>query len=321
LKPAEEIGHRDAALLVRLGGLGDLLAALPSLRLIREAFPRTEFTLLGRRDYGELFLERGVVDAVRSSDDAAWLSLFREPGGPPDERAEQLSGYALRIGWFLTASAARPFLPGGGSSSPAFPWQAIIYDRASGLSVSRFFFEATRALVEARIRADASFDDYLRLPGATTDPRPRFAVIHPGGGSARKRWPLANFLAIAPCLRERGFSGAVVTGEAEEDLDKALSSAVLPAGWSWSRRPPIADLARRLESTALYIGNDSGVTHLAAACGTEVVALFLAENESAWRPNGRATVVIVEEMNRLSVDHVRAAILRTAGFSPPGELC
>ncbi len=312
---------KSSALLLRLGGLGDLLAVLPSLRLLRDAFPRFALHLLGRRDYGELFLDRGVVDAVHSADDAIWLPLFHPPGPAPAGSAGRLAGYDLGVGWFYSSAAASPFLEGGAESPSGFAWHVFIYKPESGLPVSRFFFEATRSFAGRQAPAAATFEDYGRLPGAPAGPRARFAVIHPGSGAVRKCWPLDRFLDIASFLGGNGFTGAIVTGDAEQRQDADLASAVLPPGWRLLRRPALAELARTLESAALYVGNDSGVTHLAAACGTPVVALFLKENEAAWRPYGRPVVLAAAAMDRLSVREVREAIARTPVFSPSRELC
>ena len=70
-----------SALLIRLGGLGDLLVALPALRLVRVSFPDAFLHLLARKEYGGLLLEAGVVNAVSAADDIKWMPLF-DAGGP-----------------------------------------------------------------------------------------------------------------------------------------------------------------------------------------------------------------------------------------------
>jgi hypothetical protein len=78
-----------SALLIRLGGLGDLLVALPALRLVRASFPDASLHLLARKEYGGLLLEAGVVNAVSSADDLKWMPLFEASrltrGGGPGE--------------------------------------------------------------------------------------------------------------------------------------------------------------------------------------------------------------------------------------------
>ena len=78
-------------LLFRLGGLGDLLVALPSFNLLRCAFPGARLDLVGRKDYGELLRDAGVFDAVFSADNAEWAPLFDATQAVP----ESLRGF----GW------------------------------------------------------------------------------------------------------------------------------------------------------------------------------------------------------------------------------
>ena len=149
-------------------------------------------------------------------------------------------------------------------------------------------------------------------PRASGEPkaRPLTVIIHPGSGSPKKCWPIERFLAVMNALRDDGRSGALVTGEAEERMEASLRGITFPAGWRWLRRPGLFELAGLLRSGALYLGNDSGVTHLAAACGAEVVALFRKDFEAAWSPYGRAVVLSAGEAAGISVADVLTALSR-----------
>lgn len=94
-------------------------------------------------------------------------------------------------------------------------------------------------------------------------------VLHPFSGSARKNWPLENFQALAARL-----PGVRWTAGPEEPLAEA------------TRFDSLADLAAWLSGARLYIGNDSGITHLAAAVGTPVLALFGPSDPQVWCPAG-----------------------------------
>src|SRR5204863_7452349 len=104
-------------------------------------------------------------------------------------------------------------------------------------------------------------------PGGRED----YAVIHPFSASARKNWPLEKFRSLAQKLER-----------------------VMPVNWcSGPEDPPLAgavriadlyELACWLARARLYIGNDSGITHLAAAAGTPVLALFGQTDPEVWSP-------------------------------------
>ncbi len=114
---------------------------------------------------------------------------------------------------------------------------------------------------------------------AVTTPSPTVA-LHPGSGSPTKNWPLAGFEALAAELERRGERVAWVAGPAEEDL------RLEGRGTVW-RDLPLANLCASLSRCRLYVGNDSGITHLAAAAGTPTLALFFASDPRVWAPKGR----------------------------------
>lgn len=120
-----------------------------------------------------------------------------------------------------------------------------------------------------------------------------YAVIHPFSGSARKNWPLENYRAVALWL-ERRMPVHWCAGP-EETLDGA------------TRFDDLGRLAEWLAGARVYVGNDSGVTHLAAAAGTSVVAIFVASDPAVWAPRGARVLV------RPGVEDVIALLAETYG--------
>jgi heptosyltransferase III len=112
------------------------------------------------------------------------------------------------------------------------------------------------------------------------------AVIAPGSGSLAKNWPLDGFVEVAAGLEATGHEVTWLVGPAEE------SHPLPPRARVW-RSPPLGALASALARCRLYLGNDSGVTHLAAACGCPTVALFRASDERTWAPRGARVRVIL----------------------------
>lgn len=272
------------ALLFRLGGLGDLLVAFPAIHLIRKKFPSAGLTLVCREEYGALLQKTGVVDRLVRGDSPSLLPLFSGSIAPGNELMEWLAGFDL-IHFFY-------------------------YQLEIPESISRFFFrKISEALGEGR-SADFSFEECARLPMSPAQKKGKFVVVHPGSGSEKKCWPVWNFLEIVGRLSQKGFTGALVTGEAEKRLEPMIEEKSLPPGWSWLHSPLLMPLAGLLQEADLYLGNDSGITHLAAACGTEVVALFREELVTAWRPYGRVHLLSAGSLDEMSVDSVWESISR-----------
>jgi len=308
---------RDEQILcIRIGGLGDLLTALPSLRLIRLARPGARLVLLGRRDYGGLLLRAKVVDEIADAGGAEFAGLLAGSGRGVVSMGSLLDRFSLVVGWMNSPERGREIeaaLKAAGKECSIIGLSA-----AGGQAVSRFFFARTAASLEITT-GPGLFEDCARLPVSAAGPesRERFVIIHPGSGAAEKCWPLDRFLDVARRLSGRGFAGGIVLGEAEGRLAGELGLRGLPPDWQGLDRPPLSVLSYLLGRTCLYIGNDSGVTHLAAACGAPVLALFLEKNLPAWAPFGRSRTIAAPEIAAIGVDRVwreAAAILGLGGL-------
>jgi heptosyltransferase-3 len=294
------------ALLVRFGGLGDLLVALPSVRFLRARFPEARLALVCRRQYGELFLQAGIVDEIMPEDDRRLLPLFEAEASSGADFNGWLRSFDSIIAW--TQANPENFLikaPGikTGSARPCI----IQADPGKQEPLSRVFFRKTAESLGEN--ASLSIEEWSRLPlkGMSKDSGLKI-VIHPGSGSEAKRWPLLNFLKIIRELGEKRIQGALVTGEAEEKMASSIAETTLPLNWTWIRCPSILMIARLLSAAEFYLGNDSGVTHLAAACGADVIAIFRSENASAWRPLGRVQVLSAASLDGIRLESVRKKI-------------
>ena len=140
-----------------------------------------------------------------------------------------------------------------------------------------------------------------------------FMMILPGSGSAAKNWPTENFVALAKMLAAR-IRSLVILGPAEAALEATFAAAGI-LSISQIELAEVAGLARLSRG---FIGNDSGVSHLAAAAGARGISLFGATDPARWRPLGRGEptgwplaqvrVLRREPLDSLTVDEVAAAL-------------
>jgi hypothetical protein len=360
---------KSRAILFRIGGLGDLLAALPAISLVRRSLPGFSLSLAGRPEYGGLLERAGLVDEVLSFEAARMAALFAGggPSGPGvDEKSKistrrtaPLDGFELAVGWLNRPGhwPADDWWAGQGIERALF----VPYENGAAVPMSRFFFDSTRDFlntygIKAQVVSvsssagavgafaasrdfaanatdmpsfdpaapdpDRLFDDCARLPlpgglrkKALDDLRLRELgkseqrlVVHPGSGGRAKRWPLPSFIEVIRRTASLGLEGVLVTGEAEADLEAPLQAFSLPAGWTRASRLPADTLAGLLAGSTHYLGNDSGPTHLAAACGSSVLALFREDNLPAWRPFGRTRLMAAPSMPEIPLDSVLAAL-------------
>lgn len=133
-------------------------------------------------------------------------------------------------------------------------------------------------------------------------------AIHPGSGSPRKNWPVERWVSLVHWLQaEFGARIFVVIGEAEDAAVQKLARL-----GSELRNLPLRELAAELGKCRLFLGHDSGISHLAAACGVPCVLLFGPSDPAMWAPPAPKEQIKVvrrgEQLESISVADVQAAI-------------
>jgi ADP-heptose:LPS heptosyltransferase len=142
----------------------------------------------------------------------------------------------------------------------------------------------------------------------------RLVAVHPGSGGAAKRWPPHHFAALMDRIAGTGATPLLIEGP--QDAEVALetrAARTLPHDdpRCTARELPITDLAALLARCVAYVGNDSGVTHLAALAGCPTVAIFGPTNPALWRPLGQCVSTMRVSTRRAAdvpLDDVWAAL-------------
>jgi heptosyltransferase-3 len=242
-------------LVIRPGAIGDLVVSLPAIAcLATESF--------------EVWTAARTVPLVRfagrvrpiASTGLDLLGVIEPPAGLIDALRE----FDSIVSWYGTN---RPeFREAVAALGLPFTFLEALPAEGARLHATDFYLEQVRQIAECRS------DGIPRIECAVE--REDYAVIHPFSGSARKNWPLEKFRALAGKL-ERVMTVKWCAGEE----DPPLAGAV--------RIDDLYELACWLAKARLYIGNDSGVTHLAAAVGTPVLALFGPTDPEVWVPRGQ----------------------------------
>jgi heptosyltransferase-2 len=122
-------------------------------------------------------------------------------------------------------------------------------------------------------------------------PLPRIA-LHLGSGSAQKNWPVDCWINLASEIEGLASELMVVTGEADRWLTAAFLERFESPKVNVCDSLPFPALAAEMRRCRLFVGNDSGVSHLAAAVGTRTVALFGPTDPAIWRPLGEHVTVV-----------------------------
>lgn len=303
-------------LLFRLGGLGDLLVTFPSIYLLRRKLSPCSISLVCRKEYGMILKETGIVDELISVDDRRLVPLFAEHLSGGEELVQWFRKFNLLIGWMQTEKALnlkQSWLASFGKTIRLF-----VYDTHSQEEISKFFFRKTSEFLKREGKLRLPFSECIHLPLSLDQKKEglkllgekalcdgkKIVVIHPGSGGREKCWPFSNFLTIIRRLNQQDMKGVLVSGMAEEWIENEIRDAKLPENWVRLQNPLLVKLTGLLYEASFYLGNDSGITHLAAACGTKGIALFRKDLETAWRPYGRMAVLSGYSLAEIDVETV-----------------
>jgi heptosyltransferase III len=134
-------------------------------------------------------------------------------------------------------------------------------------------------------------------------------AIHPGSGGAAKCWPIERFAALIIQLWQRHIPILLLAGPAEEtrvaELRQLLPSPPDPSLYRELVNAPLLEVAQQLLSCRGYLGNDTGITHLAALLGVPTLALFGPSDPVIWQPQGPIVRILhTAELGNLSEDVV-----------------
>lgn len=268
-------------LVVHTGGIGDLILTFPALALLRNS---GSVTLAGAWERVSMAKHLGAVDDAESLDRIHFDTLFSEPSSV---LREFVSGFDRVVVWMKDDGVIRSRLHHCGVDRvDVFP----------GIPPETWTRHASDYFVECLGWTD--------LPERTIDfHRGQIThdiLIHPGSGGQKKNWPIDRFHHLADALRAIGRDTVWIRGPAEETVSTPPNATHLP-------NIELTSLADELSRSRLYIGNDSGITHLAAVVGCDVVAIFGPTNPRVWAPRG-AHVRVVQRRPWPSVVDVLEAI-------------
>ena len=151
--------------------------------------------------------------------------------------------------------------------------------------------------------------------------RARRVIVHPGSGGRGKCWPIEKFIALAESLQDAESPQEIdvtwMLGPAEcepaDDRFDPLRCRVDAGPETLIVEPDRPEALRGIADAALYVGNDGGMTHAAAAIGLPTIAIFQATNPAVWRPLGEHVTTIAPEKSARSladvtVEHVRLIV-------------
>jgi heptosyltransferase-3 len=262
--------------------MGDCLLLTAPVRALKEEFPGFRITVLvesrfaacfdGNPDFNEILIADGKCSTGLRLFRKRFHAIVNLHGGPTSLiysaaawgrriGAEHYRGAKLYNGRFPAPDSSIHTVQ---STLDIFRWLGLRRERAPALRYEPHPAEAAR--IQEKLRG-----------------RP-YVVIHPASIMATKRWEARRFGEVARALAARGLTIVVTAGPGEESYTSQVAHDI--EGTVILLGITIAELAELIRGARLYVGNDSGPMHLAAAVGTPTVAVWGSSDSRRWRPWG-----------------------------------
>jgi hypothetical protein len=289
------------------------MLSLPCIRRMAGESGPVHFA--GRGDVGALLRESGLAAETSAAGDARYLSL---QSGVPDEPAR---GFLARFdrAMVVTVAPEGPLVAAVRSVIPATQAVRSLPPDGSGQHVAWYRLDQVGGTGETHgpfLPVPSVHRDLAAgmLARAGYDGSRKVLAVHPGSGSRAKNWPLGRYLEVLDACTARADPFVLFfTGPAEDDQLKDHLDDVVRRRSGWVHYPSadLSALAALLTTADLYLGNDSGVSHLAASVGCRTIVLYGPTDPARWRPVGaQVEVVQAAELAAIPVEDVVARVLQ-----------
>ena len=292
-------------LVVRGGAIGDFILTLPAIKLLRDSFPAAHLEILGYKHIVALAEMSGYANATRSIEYARLSSFFSRDGALAPELMDYFGGFQQVVSYLfdpdeifagnLRRAGVRNLIAG----SPKITDQE----------------HAARQLARPLEGLALYLDDPAAIltPNEAREMDSSLIALHPGSGSETKNWPLPRWVAVAESLlaADPGRRLLLIGGEADTERVTRLRAFLPNDRVHCAQNLSLVELAARLQNCGLYLGHDSGISHLAAAVGTRALLLFGPTDPAIWAPaNPQVRVLRAPSltMDGISLADVMAAV-------------
>jgi len=298
-------------LILRGGAIGDFVVTLPVFQAVRKQWPDAYIELVGYPHIANLALAGDLVDHVESLDRADMAKFFTFTPSFTEEQGKYIRSFDVVLTYLYDPiETMRENLRAAGA-------RQIIYGSPM-VTEGHVSDQLFRSLETLAIYGNQAVPQLNMSKGCLDRGREHLAerglsekvvAIHPGSGSPKKNWPLDRYLELAIWLEEHSNKPLLILGEADkaiaEDLRRHENKIPVLAGAS------LVDVGSVLSHCRAYIGNDSGITHLAAALGIPTLAIFGPSDADQWCPRGEnvhLTVAPDGNLDRVSVQQITKII-------------
>ncbi len=298
---AERISEIKSILVIHQGALGDFILALPILANLRKAIPEAKTVIMGYPRILELVEERFYAERILSVDQKGMASFFIQEGPLDRQLTEFFGSFELIIVFGKEEGVLFRNLKRVAKGEVLHINSIPKWDE--GIHLTDYLLRQFRSfgipISELNPRLYLNDHDLMwgmnfwKEKGVSEEEKSKVIIIHPGSGSKKKVWPLKRFLGLFYHLRELfGSKVLIIIGPAEgpevwrhfEGIDS--NPPIFAKGLS------LLQLASVMKGCRFFIGNDSGISHMASALEIPTISIFGPTDPRVWSPRGEKVLVL-----------------------------
>jgi len=301
-------------LVIRGGAIGDFILTLPALKALRDARPQVHIEILGYKHIAVLAENRFYAQAVHSIEYGPLARFFARNSELPAELANYFASFDLIVSYLY--DPAQIFETNlrrcGVENLICGPARIVENGHHAVRQLARPIEQLGINVIDLSERIFLSTED-REFAHEFLAPMPQpIIAIHPGSGSNQKNWPLENWIGLfSPDNHFADLARLlVISGEADQAQTKQLEHEWKNRDVHFAKNLPLPRLAAVLEN-AMFVGHDSGISHLAAAAGANCVLLFGPTSPEVWAPKNDNVRVLrspTARLGDLGIDFVKEAL-------------
>ncbi|MHC4759328.1 MAG: glycosyltransferase family 9 protein [Planctomycetota bacterium] len=312
-KSSEAVRKLLRGLIIQPGAIGDCILTLPLAKIMKQALELGSVDIMGHTEYTEFFTGRTSIDGLRSIDTVDLHRLFTKRNDYDVSDGDSLvcafRGYSWIVSFMGTPDSDFEqnllYTVNCSHSGTVITLDLKPPKSFSGHLSEYHVQEFLKEVEEPKGKCSLDLQEQLIKPGRTDSLQgkqiltdygigscDKLVLIHPGSGALKKCWHIDNYIQIAQTLMDQGLEVVFLLGPAEQErfgkerLKKIKKCSHCLADLN------LTNVLEILTCADLYIGNDSGISHLAGSLGLQTLVIYGVTNPRLYRPIGPNVTVI-----------------------------
>ncbi|OGP56123.1 MAG: hypothetical protein A2Y65_00545 [Deltaproteobacteria bacterium RBG_13_52_11] len=288
--PLEELrGMPEGRILViHQGALGDLIVALPAIKALRDALQPAWLEMMGHPWTLALIHGHPYADAIIDINRGDMAPFFQEAAPLPAGMSAHLGGFDAAFCFSQSTTLAHNLRRSGIKRTfifPPFPDQRIHVIDHHFQSLKALGISPPPTLPQIVLRNEERVEARRFFLQRGWDLNAIIA-LHPGAGGRKKVWPPYRFAALGRALTRESKKLLICQGPADEEVTSEVLKGLAGIPYLLVHDKHITSLTALLSCVSLFIGNDSGISHLAAALEVPTITIFGPTDPLCWAPRG-----------------------------------